>query len=156
MWFGIHDKVLNFHDWTLCYHELCYHWICDIQIIWKLSYLSFWTLTTLNYVDCIPFSCIDFSIWLKIKPNNAWSTLHPCEKGPIKSVLFICPSVCRSVCLSHIFLRTYPLDFLNFLHEDVFAIYTKKWQSQVLENCICCLDNWVNKTFEPKVEYLTF
>ena len=45
-----------------------YQWICDIQIIWKLSYFNllsslkdhyFWTLWTLNYVDCIPFSCID-------------------------------------------------------------------------------------------------
>ena len=20
------------------------------------------------------------------------------------------------------------------------------WQSQILENCICCIDNWINKT----------
>ena len=25
-------------------------------------------------------------------------------------------------------------------------MYTKKWQSQILENCIFCLDNRVNKT----------
>ena len=62
IWFGINSKILNFHDWTLYYNELfhdsrrsenqwIYRWICDIQIIWKLSYLlllriihCFWTL----------------------------------------------------------------------------------------------------------------
>ena len=40
--------------------------ICDIQIIWMLSYLifaqdhCFLTLWTLNYVDYIPFSCIGY------------------------------------------------------------------------------------------------
>ena len=24
LWFGIHDKVLNIYDWTLCYYELFY------------------------------------------------------------------------------------------------------------------------------------
>ena len=80
-----------------------------------------------------------------IKPPSLQKGSHQ-----ISSVhLSICPSVCLSVvclsvCLWNIFLRIYWVDVLNFLHEDI--LLTKKWQSQILEICICFLDNWVNKT----------
>ena len=73
--FRIHDEVLNFHGWTLCYHELFHDNrkkylpmdlsmdICNIPIIWKLSYVKLLRIIVFDlfehYVDCIPFSCID-------------------------------------------------------------------------------------------------
>ena len=42
------------------------------------------------------------------------------------------------------------MDFFNFLHEDILP-YILKSDSHNLENCVCCLDNWVNKTnFDQK------
>ena len=116
----------------------------------------FWTLWTLNYVDCIFFLALILSIWLTIKPNNSrkfhsriskktWSNLYLSGRGPIKSFLFVCSPVFLSFCLRHIFLRIYSVGFLNFPW-GYFTMYTKKWQSRTLENCISCLDNWVNKT----------
>ena len=113
----------------------------------------FWTLWTLNYGGCIHFSCIysfhmahNQTKWLKkvlfSNSERTWSNLHLSRRGSIKSVLFACPFVCLIVGLW----RIYQVDFLNFLDEDIFAIYAKKWQSQILENYICCLDNQVNKT----------
>ena len=59
----------------------------------------FWTLWTLNYVDCVPFSCIDY---FQILFSNFQKTLLNLElyggRNPIKSVLFICPSGCFYVC----------------------------------------------------------
>ena len=76
-WFGIHDEVLNSHDWSFCYNEF-YH---DNRRKWKSMNLSmdlyhsnnmkailpnfakdhcFWTLRTLNYADCISFACIHY------------------------------------------------------------------------------------------------
>ena len=78
---------------------------------------------------------------------KTWSDLHLCERDPIKSVPFICLSlsVCLSVCLWQIFLRICSVDVLNFLHEIILP-YILTSDSQVLENCIFFLDNWVNKT----------
>ena len=164
-WFGTNDKVLNFHDWTRCYRELSH----DNRKKWKSMNLSmdlwhsynmkvilsnfakhhcFWALWTVNYADCISFSCIDsfhyssqssqqfkkilFSNFRKqtIKPPSVW-------KGP---------SVYLPVRLWRIFLRNYQVDFLNFLHEDILPYILKKRQSDKLENCICCVDNWINQT----------
>ena len=122
-WFGTNDKVLNFHDWTRCYRELSH----DNRKKWKSMNLSmdlwhsynmkvilsnfakhhcFWALWTVNYADCISFSCIDsfhyssqssqqfkkilFSNFRKqtIKPPSVW-------KGSYK----ISP-VSQSICLS--------------------------------------------------------
>ena len=51
------------------------------------------------------FLTLILSRWLTIKPNNL--TKFYCKNGPIKSVLFVCPSVRLSVrpsvCLWHIF-----------------------------------------------------
>ena len=63
-----------------------------------------WTLWTLNYVDSIPFSCIDslhmaynqakqFKKILFSNYRKTWSNLHLCGWGTIRSVLFVCPSV---------------------------------------------------------------
>ena len=67
----------------------------------------FWTLWTQNYVDCIPFSCIDYFQILFLNYRNTWLNLQLCSRGPIKSVLFIC----LSICLWCIFLRIYSMDF---------------------------------------------
>ena len=53
--------------------------------------------------------------------------------------------ICLSIFLWCIFLRIYSVDFLNFLHEDILP-YTKKWQRDNMEDCVCCLDNWVKET----------
>ena len=71
--------------------------------------------------------------------RKTWSNLHLCKRGPIKSVLFICPSVCLSVCLWHIFLRIYSVQWM-------FLIFCMRIFCQILEICICFLDNWLNKT----------
>ena len=111
----------------------------------------FWTLWTFNYVDCIPFSCIDY---FQILFSNFWKTWLNFQlygRGPIKSVLLIFPSFCLWVCLWCIFLRIYSLDFFQFFVRRYFAIYTKKLQSSNLENRVCCLDNWVNeRNLDPK------
>ena len=97
-----------------CKNQWIYQWICDIQNM-KVILLKFvkdhcfWTFWTLNYVDCIPFHSIDsFHIvhnqakqFKEIFFSNfrkAWSNLHFYGSGPIKSVLFICPSLCLSIC----------------------------------------------------------
>ena len=102
----------------------------------------FWTLWTLNYGDCIPFSCIDYFHMAhnQVKQWKTWSNLHLCGRGPIISVLFICLSTSLFVCFWRIFLRIYLVDFLKFFAWGYFAIYSTKWQSNNLENCICCQD----------------
>ena len=63
LWFVIHSLVFNFHDWILCYHEPFHGKIKKLKSL-ELS-MDLWnfkvilTLWTLNYVDCVPFSCID-------------------------------------------------------------------------------------------------
>ena len=74
--FGIQNKVLNFHDWTLFYHELFQNsrkkqksidlamdlWHSNNMKVILCNFAKdhcFWTFWTPNYVDCIPFSCID-------------------------------------------------------------------------------------------------
>ena len=95
----------------------------------------FWTFWTLNYVDCIPFHSIDsFHIvhnqakqFKKILFSNfrkVWSNLHLYGSGPIKSVLFICPSLCLSIC-DAFFLGSTQWIFFNFLHEDVLPYILK-------------------------------
>ena len=76
LWFGTHNKVLNFNDWTLYYHKLFYDNRKKLKAmnlamgLWHSNNMKvilrkltkdhwFWTLWTLNYGDCIPFSCID-------------------------------------------------------------------------------------------------
>ena len=144
LWFGIHNKILNFHDWTLCYNEL-FH---DDRRKWKSMDLSidlwhsnnikvilpnfakdhcFWTLWTLNYVDFIPFSCIISKSCSWVSEKHDWTSNF--VVGVVKSVLSICPSACISV-------MHFPQDlvcgFVKFFAWEYFVIYTKKWQSDNL------------------------
>ena len=124
LWFGIHNKILNFRDWILCYNEFFHHnnmkWKSrDLSMdLWHSNKMKvilpnfakdhpFWTLWTQNYVDCIPFSCIDYFQILFSNYLKTWLNLQLCSRGPIKSVLFIC----LSICLWCIFLRIYSMDF---------------------------------------------
>ena len=116
----------------------------------------FWTLWTLNYVNYIPFSCINSFHMAHNKPNNFKENfiLEFSEKHDQTSSLWkgshknspIHLSIYSSARLWCIFLRIYSVEFLYFFAWGYFAIYTKKGQIQILENSICCLDNWVNKT----------
>ena len=129
----------------------------------------FWTLWTLNYVAIVflflywffPY-CSSEIILKKILFSNlqkTWSNLHLCGRGSIKSVPFICSSTCLFVRLWCIFLSIYTVDFLFsfFIAWGYFAIYTKKVLIQILENCICYLDNWLNKTnLDQKQKMLHF
>ena len=129
----------------------------------------FWTLWTLNYVAIVflflywffPY-CSSEIILKKILFSNlqkTWSNLHLCGRGSIKSVPFICSSTCLFVRLWCIFLSIYTVDFLIsfFIAWGYFAIYTKKVLIQILENCICYLDNWLNKTnLDQKQKMLHF
>ena len=70
------------------------------------------------------------SVWLTIKPNNlrkfileflkkkTWSNLHLRAGGPM-TVSTI--HACLSICLWHIFLKIYSVDFLNFLDENILS-----------------------------------
>ena len=115
LWFGIHNKILNFLDWTLCYNEL----FLDNRRKWKSMDLSvdlwhsnsmkvifpnfardhcFWTHWTLNYVDCIRFSCIDY--FQILFPNFQKNMTGP--RTLLVGILWnqSCSSVHLSVCLS--------------------------------------------------------
>ena len=125
----------------------------NMKVIWPnfAKNHCFWTLLTLNVIDCIPFSCIDYFQVLFSNFWKAWLNLKLCDRDPKKSVQFISLSVCLSVCLGCIFLRIYSVDLFQFFVWGYFAIYTRKWQSDNLENCVCFLDNWVNETnLDPK------
>ena len=142
LWFGIHNKILNFHDWTLCYNEL-FH---DNRRKWKSMDLSmdqwhsnnmkvilpnfakdhcFWTLWTLNYVDCIPFSCIDYFRILFSNFWKTWSNLQLCGR-----VLWnqSCSSVHLSVCMS---VMHFPQDLLCG-----FFIFPKFYSQIRLQDCL--------------------
>ena len=102
----------------------------------------FWNLWAPNCIDCIPFFCIDYFQRLFLTFQKTWLNIQLCSRSPVKSVLFICPSVCPSAYLWCLFLRIYS-GFLKFFAWEYFAIYTKNWQRDSLENCGFCLDNWV-------------
>ena len=89
------------------------------------------------------------SMWLTIKPNDL-NFIHKFLKNMIKlpslhkesyKISSVDLSICLSVC-DRFFSGSTQWMFLIFC----MRIYTKKWQSQILEICICFLDNWVNKT----------
>ena len=148
-WFDSHNKVLNFHNWTLCYHELFHDnrnkeisvdlaidlWHSNNMKVILLKFAKdhcFWTFWTLNYVDCL-FLALVLSLFSSIKPNKlrkfySWTSKkhdHLCGRHPIKSFLFLCPSACLSVLLWHIFLRIYSVGFRNFFHEDILPYLPK-------------------------------
>ena len=69
-----------------------------------------------------------------IKPPSLWKRSY--EITPVH--------LSASPCVMH-FSQDLLCGFSYFFAWWYFAIYNKKWQIQILENCICCLDKWVNK-----------
>ena len=117
LYFGIHNKILDFHNSSLCYNEL-FH---DNRKKWKSMDLSmdlwhsnsvkgilpnfakdhcFWTLWTLNYVDCIPFSCIDYFQILFLNFWKTWLNLQLSGRGPTYNISPVHLSIYLSVLLS--------------------------------------------------------
>ena len=132
---------MNWADWL---NAFCVLIVMELFLFWppiysvSLTFIFYWFF---------PYGSNN-QIKFILKFLETWSNLHLCRRGPIKSVLFICPYVCLSVCLSvtH-FLRIYSADVFNFLHEDILLIcFSKDVFFQILEICIWFLDNWVNKT----------
>ena len=90
-----------------------YQWICDIQIMWKLSYLTllrFIVFNSLNTGLCCLYSFFLYWFFPYDSQSNQIiyktfilefrkSIFKPLSllKGSLKSVLFVCPSVCLSV-----------------------------------------------------------
>ena len=123
----------------------------------------FWTLWTLTYVDCIPFSCIDSFHVAHNQPYNLRKFCFRISEKHDQTFIFVegvlwnqsCssvyPSVCTYVC-DTIFSGSTQWIFLIFC-----TIYTKKWQIQILVNCICCQDKcYPQEKFGPKAENLAF
>ena len=122
--FGIHEEVLNFLDWPLCYHEFFpdnrkkfksmdfFQWICDIQIMWKLSYLTVLKIIRFELFEhwamviLFLFFILIFSIWVTIKPSNLRKFYSQIWKNMIKppslpkgsyKISLVRQSICLSV-----------------------------------------------------------
>ena len=122
--FGIHEEVLNFLDWPLCYHEFFhdnrkkfksmafFQWICDIQIMWKLPYLTVLTIIRFELFEhwtmviLFLFLILIFSIWVTIKPSNLRKFYSQIWKNMIKppslpkgsyKISLVRQSICLSV-----------------------------------------------------------
>ena len=108
-------ELLNFHDNKKINKNQCvYQWICDIQVIWKLSYRNLLWIIVFELFEhwtmliTFLFLVLILSIWLtisqiilrKISFSNFlknMTRLHLCGRGPTKT-LFICPSfICPPV-----------------------------------------------------------
>ena len=85
-------------------NQWIYQWVCDIHIIWKLSNVillriivfklfKYWNMLIVFLFLVLIISRFCSQIFKEHDPN-----LHLCGKGPVKSVLFICPSVYLCVC----------------------------------------------------------
>ena len=145
------NNLINWTDWL---NDFCVLRVTEWFLVWPPIYSVFSTLWHLFCIDS--FHMVhNQAKWFKyiLFPNSwkAWSNLHICKRGPIKSVLFICPSVCLSaclsVCLSVTFLSGSTQWFSLIFCMGIFLyVYTKTWLNQILEICICFLDNWVKKT----------
>ena len=116
----------------------------------------FWILWALNYFGCIPFFYWFFPYgsqssqknlksfipeFLKnIKPPSFWKAYYKISPVCLSFCLSVCLSVCSSV-----------TNFSQDLRNGFFKFFTwryiyKTWHSQILENCVSSLDNWVNNT----------
>ena len=117
LWFGIHNRISNFHDWALCHNELFHNSrrkrkSMDLSMdLWHSNNMKvilpnfakdhcFWTLWKLNkwpwLCSLYSFFCIDYFQILFSNFQKTWLNLPLCGRNPIKSVLFFCPSL--SVC----------------------------------------------------------
>ena len=84
-------------------NQWIYQWICDIQIIQRLSYVisqriivfelfEHWTMLIVFL-----FLVLIISKFYSRISKKTWLNLQLCCRNPMKSVLFICPSDCLSV-----------------------------------------------------------
>ena len=137
IWFGIHNKVLNFHYWTLCYNELFLDnrrkWkSMDLSMdlwhsnIWRLSYLILLRIIVFELFEhwtvliVFPFLALIISrFYSQISGKHDWTSSFV-VRGPVKSGMSISPSVC---------MMHFPQDllcgFFWFFAWGYFAIYTK-------------------------------
>ena len=113
----------------------------------------FGNLWTQNYVDCISFSCTGSLHYGSQSSQIIWESFilkfsknviktSSLRKGSYKSCLS-CSSVYLSVYLAicdAFFWGSTQWVFLIFAW-GCFDIYTKNWQSWILENFVSCLDN---------------
>ena len=117
-------------------NQWIYQWICDIQILWKLSYIILlkiivfelfknWTML----IVCL-FCYIIIFIWLTVKPNNLKLYSRIPEKHDRSSIFGVgflwnqsCSSVHLSVCPS------VHSVFFKILCTRIFVLYTKTRQS---------------------------
>ena len=119
-WFGIHNKVLNFHDWTLWYHELLHNnrkkqKSMDLAMdlwhsnMWKLSFINLRNIIVFKLFEhwtmliVFLFLAVILSIWLTIKLNN-----------------LVCPSIWDAF-----FSASTQWVSLIFLHEDILTYMLK-------------------------------
>ena len=116
-------------------NQWIYQWICDIQIIWKLSYLILLRIIVFELFEHWTMLIVFLFLVLIISKFYSWiSEKHDWTSNfssPIKSVLFLCPSVCLYACDAFSLGST--LDFLNFLHEDTLPYIRKS------DKAIICL-----------------
>ena len=101
------------------------------------------------------FLVLIFSVWLTINPNNlrkfyfSISEKHQIkppslQKGSYK-ISPVLPSISFSMSIFETFFSGSTWWIFLFFSSGHFALYTNKWQSRISGNCICCLDNWINK-----------
>ena len=119
-WFGIHNKVLNLHDWSLWYHELLHNnrkKQKSMDLAMDLWHSNMWKLSFINLRNIIVFKLFEhwtmlivflflaliLSIWLTIKLNN-----------------LVCPSICDAF-----FSASTQWVSLIFLHEDILTYMLK-------------------------------
>ena len=122
LWFGIHNKMLNFHEWTLRYNEL-FH---DNRRKWKSMDLSMDLWHSNNMKVILPNFVKDHWIIILEFPKT-WLNLHLCGRNPIKSVLFVWPSACLYVCDTFSSGSTLWI-FKIFLHENILPYILKSDQ----------------------------
>ena len=156
-------ELLNSHDNKNINKNQCvYQWICDIQVIWKLSYINLLWIIVFELSEhwtmliTFLFLALILSIWLtisqiilrKISFSNFlknMTRLPSLWKGSYKNSP-IHLSIFHQHACDAFFSGSIQWSSFIFFAWGYFAIYTKKGQIQILENSICCLDNWVNKT----------
>ena len=96
--------VRNKNQWIL-------QWICDIQIIWKLSYVNFLRIIVFELFEPFTMLIVFFflalilSIWLTIKPSNlrkfySWISENMIKPLSLQKGSYKISPVHLSICLS--------------------------------------------------------
>ena len=166
LWVSTTEVFVTMNSFTITErneNQWIYQWICDIQTMWKISYLilqriivfelfEHWTMLIVFLFLVLTIS--KFYSWIFGKHD--WTSNLAAGVLPIISVLLIFffffsiypvnLSIYLSVLLSVMYFSQSLLGgFFKFFAWGCFAIYPKKWQRGNSENCVFCLDNWVNK-----------